>query len=96
MIASRFIDALHTTGPAPDRAENLELYGRFIGSWEMDAAVFDEDGRKQEGHGEIHFGWVLEGRAIQDVWILPGYFHGTTLRSYDLASMRGIFFGATR
>jgi hypothetical protein len=26
---------------------------------------------------------VLEGRAIQDVWILPGVFHGTTLRVYD-------------
>jgi hypothetical protein len=26
---------------------------------------------------------VLEGRAIQDVSILPGIFHGTTLRIYD-------------
>jgi hypothetical protein len=37
------------------------------------------------GTGTIHFGWVLEGRAIQDVWILPGVFHGTTLRVYDPA-----------
>ena len=35
------------------------------------------------GVGEIHFGWVLQGRAIQDVWILPGIFYGTTLRIYD-------------
>ncbi len=33
--------------------------------------------------GEIYFGWVLQGRAIQDVWILPGVFYGTTLRVYD-------------
>ena len=26
---------------------------------------------------------MLEGRAIQDVWILPGVFYGTTLRVYD-------------
>ena len=42
--------------------------------------------RRQHGTpdaGEIHFGWVLEGRAIQDVWILPGIFFGTTLRVYD-------------
>jgi hypothetical protein len=26
---------------------------------------------------------VLDGRAIQDVWILPGVFYGTTLRVYD-------------
>ena len=28
---------------------------------------------------------MLEGRAIQDVWILPGVFYGTTLRVYDPA-----------
>jgi hypothetical protein len=26
---------------------------------------------------------VLQGRAIQDVWVLPGIFYGTTLRVYD-------------
>jgi hypothetical protein len=85
MIASRFIDALHAGGPAADRSDKMGLYGRFVGSWQMDATVFDEDGTPQNGRGEIHFGWVLEGRAIQDVWILPGFFHGTTLRSYDPA-----------
>ena len=29
--------------------------------------------------------WVLGGRALQDVWILPGIFHGTTLRIPDAA-----------
>jgi hypothetical protein len=38
---------------------------------------------KHTGRGEIHAGWALEGRAIQDVWILPGFFYGTTLRIYD-------------
>jgi hypothetical protein len=36
--------------------------------------------------GEISFAWVLEGRAIQDVWIVPDFFHGTTLRVYDPAT----------
>src|SRR5579875_99847 len=35
--------------------------------------------------GEIHFVWALDGRAIMDVWILPGIFHGSTLRVYDPA-----------
>ena len=26
---------------------------------------------------------MLEGRAIQDVWIMPRFFYGTTLRVYD-------------
>jgi hypothetical protein len=78
-----FIDALHTDRPAPDRADKMGLYGWLIGRWEMDAVTYADDGSKHTGRGEIHFGWVLEGRAIQDVWILPGIFHGTTLRVYD-------------
>lgn len=78
-----FPAALHADGPVPDPAAHLDLYGWLIGSWDMDAIVHLEDGSCQEGQGEIHFGWVLEGRAIQDVWILPGVFYGTTLRVYD-------------
>jgi hypothetical protein len=78
-----FIDALHAAGPAGDRAEHMGLYAWLIGSWEMDAVVHGEDGTTHRGRGEVHAGWVLDGRAIQDVWILPGVFHGTTLRVYD-------------
>ena len=81
--SSSFIDALHSSRPAPDRADKLGLYGWLIGPWEMDAVVHLDDGTQHKGRGEIHFGWVLEGRAIQDVWILPGVFYGTTLRIYD-------------
>ncbi len=75
--------ALLAPGPAPDRAEKLHLYGRLIGAWDLDATVHRDDGTTHHGHGTIDFFWVLEGRAIQDVWILPGVFHGTTLRIYD-------------
>ena len=83
MTANSFIDALHTTGPAPDRVDKMKLYGWLIGRWTMDAIVHRDDGTQHQDVGEIHFGWVLEGRAIQDVWILPGVFYGTTLRVYD-------------
>jgi len=78
-----FLDRLHAQGAAEDRAGKMSLYGWLIGSWEMEATLHADDGSRQQGRGEIHFGWVLEGRAIQDVWILPGVFHGTTLRVYD-------------
>lgn len=77
------IKTLHASGPAPDRADKMSLYGWLIGDWEMDGTVYLDDGTIYKQSGEIHFGWVLEGRAIQDVWILPGAFHGTTLRVYD-------------
>ena len=80
---SSFADALSAGGPAPDRAGTMALYGWLIGAWEMDAVVHRDDGTTHRGRGEIHFAWALEGRAIQDVWILPGVFYGTTLRVYD-------------
>ena len=61
----------------------MALYGWLIGSWEMDTVHHLDGGLVERSSGEIHFGWVLEGRAIQDVWIFPGAFHGTTLRVYD-------------
>ena len=69
-----FFDALRADGPATDRAAEMDLYGRLVGDWDMDAVVHNEDGSRHEGTGEIHFEWVLQGRAIQDVWILPGVF----------------------
>lgn len=33
--------------------------------------------------GERHFSWVLEGMAIQDVIVLPGFEYGATLRVYN-------------
>lgn len=81
-VNKNLIEALHTEHPATDRADKMSLYGWLIGSWTMDAAIpIDETART--GKGEIYFGWVLEGRAIQDVWIRPNFFYGTTLRIYD-------------
>jgi hypothetical protein len=77
------LKALHSEGHAQDL--DMRLYGWLIGDWLMDATIHGDDGATFEGPGEIHFGWVLAGRAIQDVWILPGVFHGTTLRIPDPA-----------
>jgi hypothetical protein len=91
-----FVDALRADGPAADRARNMDLYGWLVGPWEINVTGFLEDGSQRRGPGEWHFGWVLEGRAIQDVWIVPprgaarqgdavanSNYYGTTLRVYD-------------
>jgi len=80
---SSLIELLLADGPASDRADKMGLYGWLVGGWEMDAVVHADDGQSHKGRGQICFGWALEGRAIQDVWILPGVFYGTTLRIYD-------------
>ena len=96
MNASAFLDALGADGPVADRAGKMDLYGRFVGSWELDVMQIADNGSERRRRGEWHFGWVLEGRAVQDVWIVPprGELRrgdaaanvnscGTTLRIYD-------------
>jgi hypothetical protein len=58
-----FIDVLHTDRPAQDRADKMGLYGWFIGQWDMDVTTYEQNGATHRGSGEIHVGWVLEGRA---------------------------------
>ena len=89
------IEVLVASGPLPEHADKLMLFGQFVGSWDIDATYFDPDGTPREKRrGEWHFGWVLEGRAIQDVIIsppreerrrtgAPTHEYGTTLRFYD-------------
>ena len=79
-----FAQALLSDGPSTDLSGKMSLYGQFIGDWTMDGTVHLGH-TTHRGSGEIHFAWVLQGRAIQDVWIFPGVFFGTTLRVYDSA-----------
>jgi hypothetical protein len=74
---------LHAAGPFAGLAQKLDLYGRFAGRWSMHARLQPAPGRFAEADGDIVFGWVLDGRMVQDVWSLPGWFYGTTLRIYD-------------
>ena len=93
-----FARLLHADGPNPEHAAELQLYGRFVGDWDAEITAHGPDGTRHTAPGEIHFGWVLEGRAVQDVWMIPrlhdrhpdapimpvaGNWYGTTLRVYD-------------
>ena len=81
--AKAMIGLLDADGPDADRAEGLMLFGQFIGSWDIEATFWDHDGNETtELHGEWHFGWVLQGRAIQDVLISPRREAGPPLREY--------------
>jgi hypothetical protein len=91
----------HAVLAAPGRAAEIpaadDVYGWLIGSWELDVRFYWVDVSDRHIKGEAHFGWVLEGRAVQDVWISPtpeeraGEFdkavntYGTTLRVWDPA-----------
>ena len=90
-----FRSVLQAPGRSHEVPESEDVYGWLIGGWEFD--VFDhlDDGTVRQSNGEAHFAWVLEGRVVQDVWIMPrllerkpdlgkaGNRYGTTLRVWD-------------
>jgi hypothetical protein len=74
---------LAASGPEPDHADRLNLYGRFVGSWDIENRFVDpETGEWRQNAGHWHFGWVLGGRAVQDT-LEFGARPGTTVRLYD-------------
>jgi hypothetical protein len=102
-------DALRADGPHSELRDELMLFGQFVGVWALEIRFFDERGNVVfDGPGRWTFGWVLDGRAIQDVITYapldapsktaPGERRsGTTLRHYDgkLGTWRVVFLGAT-
>ena len=87
---------LAAPGRSPEIPESADAYGWLVGSWDLDIRVYwAMDVSAQRLKGEAHFGWALEGRAIQDVWIMPCLadrtanldkrmnMYGTTLRVWD-------------
>jgi hypothetical protein len=89
--SASLMDALLARGPRVENAGALALFGQFAGSWDSAVTFTNADGTAGTGTGEIHAGWVLEGRATQDVWIFPrrgapatdGQEYGTTIRFFD-------------
>lgn len=104
------LEALAAAGPDPQLAAELQLFGQFVGSWDVDIVNHRPDGTELRLDGEWHFGWVLEGRAIQDVWIaprralrstageVPAGEYGATLRFYDpeIHAWRSTWIGPVR
>ncbi|MDB6026845.1 MAG: uncharacterized protein JWM68_3068 [Verrucomicrobiales bacterium] len=87
---------------APGRSreipESEDAYGWLVGSWELDVLHYWAIDVSARGlRCEVHARWVLEGLALQDVWIMPSRsdrpahldkrmnMYGTTLRVWDPA-----------
>ena len=84
----RALELLAADGPYAEYADQLMLYGQFVGSWDVHSTNFQADGTRTEWQGEWHFAWILGGRGVQDVRLETGasaHEYGTTLRCYDEA-----------
>jgi len=95
MSPKAFLDALAASQRSPELEDVDDVFGFLIGSWDLDAVIHDADGQVRRTRGELHVAWVLEGRAIQDLFIFPqrtdltpsvrrpGDRYATTIRTYD-------------
>lgn len=97
-LYQNFVSSLLASGRSPEIPESADVYGWLVGSWELEVLHYKTVNlSSQNVTGEVHFSWVLEGRAIQDVWIMPriadrkpdpdraNNMYGTTLRIWDPA-----------
>src|ERR1700685_1186706 len=92
-----FSSALLADKPSPELEENAYLYDWLIGSWDISAIDYLDDQEIIRIEGEWHFSRILEGRAVQDVYIVPRRNlrnpftsktrnrYGSTIRYYDAA-----------
>ena len=89
--------ALLAEGRSSEIPEAMDAYGWLIGSWDLDIVGHDDERNIIHTAGEAHFAWVLQGLAVQDVFINPrrsdrgpsspkfANWYGTTIRIYDPA-----------
>ena len=84
------ITALPALSPHPSLGDEARVFDRFVGTWECDYVHYEKDGSVTRYPGEVIFGWIIDGRALQDIWIwyekgrsTDDRGIGTTLRIFD-------------
>jgi len=83
------VSVLSSSGPHPSLGDQAGVWDRFVGTWDCEYTFFLKDGNVRHSRGELEFGWVMGGRAIQDIWMTypteAGKEHGidTSLRFFD-------------
>ena len=85
------LSVLGARGPHPSLGADAHAFDQFVGHWDADFGFHDGTGRVRHRRGELFFGWVLDGHAVQDVWITyPSAGEerriGTTIRIFDKTS----------
>lgn len=90
-----FASVLLSHAAAPKVAGEADIFAPLLGRWDLDVVFYHPDGSIQKRiPGEWHFARALEGRAIEDVWIVPPRDkrnsldpapgeYGVTMRFYD-------------
>jgi hypothetical protein len=88
------ISVLGAMNPSPSLGDESRIFDRLIGAWDADFTFPHDDGTTTRKKGELLFGWVLDGHAMQDLWIsypADSSKHrtiGTTIWFFDTSTKR--------
>jgi hypothetical protein len=64
------IAALRAGAPHRSLGEHARVLGQLIGSWDVEYMDIAKNGKAIHRSGELRVGWILDGRAIEDLWIV--------------------------
>jgi hypothetical protein len=64
------ITELRAAGPSASLGDHADLLGRLIGTWDVQYMDISKSGKAIYRTGQLLVGWVMDGRAIEDLWIV--------------------------
>jgi hypothetical protein len=64
------VGALIASGPHTSLGDQAKVLEQLVGTWDVEYRDIQKDGREKHRTGQFIMAWVLDGRAIQDVWIV--------------------------
>jgi hypothetical protein len=64
------VRALQAMGPHPSLGDQAKVFGRLVGTWDVELTDIGKDGKVTRRTGEFIVGWVMDGRVIQAFWIV--------------------------
>jgi hypothetical protein len=68
--ARELATALNATSPNPALGDEAQVLGRIVGTWAVEYTDFAKDGTTLHRTGEYIVGWIMDGRALQNLWIV--------------------------
>jgi hypothetical protein len=87
-MSTQLMDTLPARAPHASIAEGASTFDWLVGAWELDCDIYEPDGKRRLA-GDWNFGWILDGRMMQDaLYYFPEgkpeeRVGGTSLRFYD-------------
>jgi len=82
------INALGAPNPNPAMGTEARTFDRLVGTWDCTFTFYLEDGSVRKKTGKLLVGWIMDGRAVQDIWVTYQNSQkdstvGTSLRFFD-------------